>query len=744
MSIRKKLIIIILGITFLTLSTGFVFVSAHAYHYMRENLAATAIKNAELMGQYSIVPLTFGDRAQAEKNLAVLRKIPSIKKAVIYDNGRNLFASYRHTAANQIPAIEFNNRYQGFENGFFHVFRPIVHEKQFYGTVYLAVSSQSLVQEIKRNILIFAVSLFGLMAVAALLASIFQKTLTAPILKLADVMGRITTEPDYATRMEGARNDEIGTLYDGFNRMLERIEEGQKELKAERDFSTGIIRSTPTLICGISPSGTTTFINPAGESITGYRRDEIIGKNWWQTFFPKDSYRQAEKLFSHFKKGDVRNHEITMTAKGGLKRIILWNFLNKTGTDGNLIEITGFGTDITQRKQAEEKIRHLRNYLVNIIDSMPSVLVGVDNETRITQWNREAEKQTGIGQREAMGRYIIDVFPRMAAEMEKIKIAMRNRQAQESSKVLRQCDGETRYENVTVYPLLTNGVEGAVIRVDDVTERVRLEDMMIQSEKMLSVGGLAAGMAHEINNPLAGIIQNAEMVQRRLTEDLPSNQKAAEAAGTSMDEIRAYLESRRLNRMLSHIHTSGHRAAEIVKNMLSFARKGGSNFAAHDLAKLLDQSVSLAKTDYDLKKQYDFRQIKIVREYDPGLSKIRCEASKIQQVFLNILKNGAEAMAENIEAAPQFILRLMRDNDMVRVEVEDNGPGMEEAVRRRLFEPFFTTKAVGVGTGLGMSVSYFIITENHGGEMKVESTPGHGTKFTIRLQQDSDKAGAGQ
>ena len=736
MSIKKKLIIIILGITLFTLTVGFVFVSVHASSYMKDNLAATAIKNAELTGQYAIVPLTFGDRGQAEKNLSVLRKIPSIKKAVIYDRDKNLFAAYRHPSAGQLPSIAFHRDYQSFKKGFFHVFRPIIHKDKPYGTVYLAVSLEPLVQKTKRSILIFAVSLLALIAVAALLASIFQRTVTAPILKLADVMGRITTEPDYATRIEKTTADEIGTLYDGFNSMLERIEKGQAELKAERDFSTGIIEGTPALVCGIAPDGTTTFINPAGESITGYARDEIIGKNWWQTLFPQDEYRQVEEFFRDFEKGDVYDYEMTMTAKDGSRKIILWNSINRTDDARDVTELTGFGTDITQRKQAEEKLRHLRNYLANIIDSMPSILIGVDNETRITQWNRKAENQTGLAPQEAMGQRLVDAFPRMEEEIGKIEEAMRNRQIQERSKVARQCNGETRYEDVTVYPLLSNGIEGAVIRLDDITERVRLEDMMIQSEKMLSVGGLAAGMAHEINNPLAGIIQNAEMVKRRLTEDIPANRSAAEEAGTSLDKIRAYLESRRLIRMLEHIHTSGHRAAKIVKNMLSFARKSESNFAPHDLATLLDQSVALASTDYDLKKQYDFRKIEIIREYEPEMPKIRCEASKIQQVFLNILKNGAEAMSTNEVKNPQFVLRVMRDKNMARVEIEDNGPGVEESARKRLFEPFFTTKPVGIGTGLGLSVSYFIVTENHGGEMKVDSMPGHGTKFIMRLQQD--------
>ena len=278
-------------------------------------------------------------------------------------------------------------------------------------------------------------------------------------------------------------------------------------------------------------------------------------------------------------------------------------------------------------------------------------------------------------------------------------------------------------------------MEGAVIRVDDVTQEVRLYEMMIQNEKMLSVGGLAAGMAHEINNPLAGILQNTSVLENRLFGDLPANQNAAKAVGTTLETIRQYLTLRNLPEMIGSIRDSGNRAATIVKNMLSFARKSEKVVSSHDLGSLLDQSIDLLKTDYDMKKHYDFKQIEIIRQYDKTAEPVACEASKIQQVFINILKNGAEAMAEMADSPkpPTFILRLQDDGAWMRVEIEDNGPGMDEKTRRRIFEPFFTTKPVGKGTGLGLSVSYFIVTDDHGGEMSVHAGGNGGTRFVIRL-----------
>jgi signal transduction histidine kinase len=162
---------------------------------------------------------------------------------------------------------------------------------------------------------------------------------------------------------------------------------------------------------------------------------------------------------------------------------------------------------------------------------------------------------------------------------------------------------------------------------------------------------------------------------------------------------------------------------------------GDASMSSRDMAKLLDATLELAQSDYDLKRKYDFRKIEIVRDYDPQTQQVMCAGSKIQQVFLNIFKNGAEAMAEDrrSRAAPRFLLKVRPDRDRVRIEISDNGPGMEESVRKRIFEPFYTTKSSSGGTGLGLSVSYFIITENHCGSMTVESEPGKGTRFIIQL-----------
>jgi len=385
----------------------------------------------------------------------------------------------------------------------------------------------------------------------------------------------------------------------------------------------------------------------------------------------------------------------------------------------------------------QRETRKLRNYLQNIIDSMPSMLIGVDPECKVTLWNIEAEEITGISADNAVGKDIVLVIPGLKSEKYRIVESIRGRKPFTESKRPFKTDSGIIYHNVTFFPLIANGINGAVLRITDVTEQVRMEEMMVQSEKMLSVGGLAAGMAHEINNPLAGIIQTANVMRSRLDTGtaIPANIKVAEEVGTTMDAIGSFMDKRGIPRMIENILESGSRLAEIVNNMLSFARKDGDFKSTHLLSELMDKTLELAATDYDLKKQYDFKLIKVLKEYEEYVPPVPCDKGKIQQVILNILRNGAEAMQEAEIKNPLFIVRIKFDSacGCSCIEIENNGPGMDDDIRNRIFEPFFTTKPVGMGTGLGMSVSYFIIQNDHGGALSVESDPEGGVKFIIRL-----------
>lgn len=386
-------------------------------------------------------------------------------------------------------------------------------------------------------------------------------------------------------------------------------------------------------------------------------------------------------------------------------------------------------------KSQRENLEHMRLYLKNIIDSMPSVLIGIDTEGKVTQWNIEAERKTLVSSEEAIGKSIQDLFPQFEKDLHLFKKSIRDRKPHKVEKILAKIKDDIQYTDIMIYPLVANGVEGAVIRMDDVTSRVRIENMMMQAEKMMSVGGLAAGMAHEINNPLGGIILGVQNISRRLSDDLESNKKIAAESGIDFEKMKLYLEKQKIMNFLEIIQKSGERAANIVSNMLNFSRRSESKKRPTDLSVVINETIDLAKNDYDLKKKYDFRHMNIDFKCDREIPPVPCIENEIQQVILNLLKNSVQAIyGTDIDIVdPKITISLKKEGDMAVIMIKDNGPGMKEEIRKRVFEPFFTTKEVGDGTGLGLSVSYFIVTTNHKGIIYVESEKGMGTSFIIKL-----------
>ncbi|NWD27119.1 PAS domain-containing protein [Pseudomonas yamanorum] len=391
--------------------------------------------------------------------------------------------------------------------------------------------------------------------------------------------------------------------------------------------------------------------------------------------------------------------------------------------------------EVQVRSKIEKKLTGFQNYLNSIIDSMPSALIALDEQLYVTQWNQEASALSGTRLDEALNQPIFLAFQPLKPFLPQIKATVEQHTVERIERVTWVKDDEAKHYALTFYPLMGGAGRGVVIRIDDITQRLSLEEMMVQSEKMLSVGGLAAGMAHEINNPLGAILHNVQNIRRRLSNELPKNLEHAEQVGIDLDTVNRYLQSREVPQLLDGIQQAGARAAKIVTHMLSFSRRSNRQMAPCDLPALIDQAVEIAGNDFDLTVGFDFKGQAIIRQFDPQLGPVPGTANELEQVLLNLLKNAAQAIhqREDDSEPGRIILRTRLNPPWAEIQVEDNGIGMSENVRKRTFEPFFTTKEIGQGTGLGLSVSYFIITNNHKGQMEVQSTLGQGTCFTLRL-----------
>lgn len=350
-------------------------------------------------------------------------------------------------------------------------------------------------------------------------------------------------------------------------------------------------------------------------------------------------------------------------------------------------------------EQKAVQIERLKDFSENIVESLRIGVFTIDLEDRIESWNPQLEELLAIPRSEALHRRMQEAVPRdLAAE-----IAASSPSEHVSGIYRFHLDtrvGRHLVVNASIAPLLGKDGSrlGRLILLDDITQRVRLEDQMVQTEKLTSLGLLAAGVAHEVNTPLAVISNYAQMLAKQMPADDPRQ------------------------KTVDRIVKQTFRASEIVNNLLNFSRTGGAESVELDLNAVIDETLTLV--------QHPFKtaHVSVVKNYAEKLPPVLGSITRLQQVFLNLLMNARDAMP----TGGMIEVRTGAHNGSVEIEVSDTGAGIPPENLHRIFDPFFTTKASGCGTGLGLSVSYGIIKE-HAGKVDVRSTPGKGTSFRLEF-----------
>jgi PAS domain S-box-containing protein len=398
----------------------------------------------------------------------------------------------------------------------------------------------------------------------------------------------------------------------------------------------------------------------------------------------------------------------------------------------------GIARDITERIRAQESLRQSEAKFVHLFQSSPDAILLVHLESeQIREVNEACVHVFGHSKIELLGRTTRDVgLFSDQRDRDSILAGLRKGHGVKNLEVtMRHKDGMKLSCLMSSQILNIEGEAYALSVYHDVTEQKKIQEMMIQSEKMISVGGIAAGIAHEINNPLGIVLQASQNLVTRTRPDFPKNMEVAQKLGLDLELFDLYMKERKLDIFIDDIREAGKRAAFIVRNMLDFSRRSETERRLCSMRDVAAKALSLAGSDYDLKKNYDFKRIRIEIIEDTEIPLVFCSETEIEQVFLNLLRNSAQAIAGAPEKIPdpRIVMRMSAKDDWVRIEIDDNGPGIPPEVLRRIFEPFFTTKKTGEGTGLGLSVSYFIITRGHGGRIHARSKDEGGTRFTIEL-----------
>ena len=406
-----------------------------------------------------------------------------------------------------------------------------------------------------------------------------------------------------------------------------------------------------------------------------------------------------------------------------------------SGYVGMAVENAGLYKSLADKMQQYER---LKEFSENIVESINVGVLAAGLNDRVESWNSQMERLTGISRDDAVGRPLSELFPpELASHFEALQGSLEVHQLYRiplmptdlsrisrtgyldphvngngSAATLLQLEGtdhgqaareETRREvtvNVAIAPLVTRDGSciGRLVILDDITEREELERKLVQADKLSSIGLLAAGVAHEVNTPLAVISTYAQMLAKQVAGD---EQKS---------------------KLLDKIAKQTFRASEIVNSLLNFSRTSTTAFEDIDLNRVLRETLTL------LEHQFQKASINVDIELEEELPLIRGNAGKLQQVFLNLFINARDAM----ESGGTLRVATCPDAVGVRVEVSDSGPGIPRENLARIFDPFFTTKGARKGTGLGLSVSYGIV-EEHGGVIEVESKAGEGTIFRLEF-----------
>ena len=360
-------------------------------------------------------------------------------------------------------------------------------------------------------------------------------------------------------------------------------------------------------------------------------------------------------------------------------------------------------------QRLEQKITEfesLKEFHENIVESINVGVFAVDLEDRIESWNTQMESMYARQRADVLHRPLAEVFP---ADFVSRFNSVREEHGTHTLYKFRLAlpDGEVRVANIAIAPLVTRNfvAVGRIILVDDITDRIQLEAQLTQSEKLSSIGLLAAGVAHEVNTPLAVISSYTQMLTKHMRDD------------------------ERLAPVLEKITQQTFRASEIVNGLLNFSRTSGAEFTSLDLNQLLRDTVTL------LEHQFKTAQIRVETNFEPHLARIHGNQGKLQQVVLNLMLNAKDAMFK----LPNATLKVATFNGAGRVfiRIQDSGNGIEREHLHRIYDPFFTTKTnpqagERKGTGLGLAVSYGIMQE-HAGKINVESEIGVGTAFQLEF-----------
>ncbi len=564
------------------------------------------------------------------------------------------------------------------------------------------------------------------LTIAFILGTLLSRRIAEPVRRLARG-ARAIGEGQLDARIERASSDEIGDLTEAFNRMTDKLQAAHATVMESKTYLEQVIESSHDGIISVNADLTIRTWSRGAEQILGWAREEALGRE--APFVPPELRAQARAMVARaMERRETVYYETVRHHKDGRAVDVSLTLSPLIGAHGEVIGAMAILRDITDRKRFEHALQASEEKYRTLFENANDPIVLIDpNDGAILDANRQAVTTSGYSADELRAMRSLDLHP--LEEREKAEGIIR--EVMETGSImsfegtsLRTRDGRLIPLSISAAVAEFGGRRVIVGIARDITDLRRAEDeratiqrRLLQAEKLASLGQLAAGVAHEINNPLATIAGCAEGLLDR-------------ASDPSLQALPAFKD---FSDYLAVIEEEAYRCKEITGGLLQFVRAEGGEREPTDINHLLEKSLEPTM------HQPRFSGLTLRFDLAPHLPRIATNQNRLRQVFLALAVNALEACSGKGVLTIRTMERAGRPGGGIAIEFEDNGCGIALEMRERIFEPFFTTKGEQRGTGLGLAICQSIVAE-HGGQIDCESDVGRGSLFRIILPLSGKRA----
>jgi histidine kinase len=594
---------------------------------------------------------------------------------------------------------------QGCSTDACHVHPP---DKKVLGALDLVISLKQVDHEIGGYQITLTLMVAGIfISTAAMIIFIIMRFVTRPVGLLIKGARRIETG-DYETRVQINQQDEMHELAKAINQMGRAIGEKTTALNRQRDQYQNLFEMVPCIIT----------VQNRDYRLIGFNREfadkfaPCIGDHCYKIYKGRNTKCDDCPVEKTFLDGKSHDSEEMGIDKDGTAKHWFVRTSPITDENGRIVAAMEMNLDITERKQLEQRLAQSEKKYHAIFNNIPNpVLVLHPKTLEILDHNNSVTAVYGYSGNELIGKTFLDLF--WDPNIPGLEVYIRTTNVIERAKH-RNKEGLQRFVTIRISPSAYGGIQVLLVTISDITKRLEAEQQLIQASKMATLGEMATGVAHELNQPLSVIKTASNFFMRKIQKKEPIEENIL---FTMSDEIDRHVQ----------------RAAKIINHMRQFGRKSDEVILQSvQINEVLQQAFEI------FSQQLKVRGIEIDWEIDPDLPKIAGDAGRLEQVLINLLINARDAIEERCATAPhnprpkKITLRTSRQEQTVVIEICDTGTGIPETYLEKIFEPFFTTKKVGQGTGLGLSISYGIIQECHG-RISARPNPEGGACFVLEF-----------